>query len=338
MRYLAFLAVSLLSLPAAISLYRYGGALKVYVVGLLAFEVARRAARRFGRAAVLWGPAIFVSITVTTLVLRTAQSGVPVFRSILLRTYLSRLPWGSSNYVAAVMVLCLPALLLLYQESIEQPRRRQLVLGIIVGSLTNMFFTLSRGGFAMSIVCLAMFGFSGRRVPWRLLAAVAIGACAIAFLPLGQALFSRFTNAQSQDSILARVMIWSAALERGIHHLPFGVGLGQGWLQQDALQGIDPHNFPLTLFGELGPLGLLAWFWMIAALWAASGRLAGIPGTRAAATAMRATLMLGVLNSLFEPTLTGNLYHLLFWWLLGIYHGAGEPADLPVKGLVAAAD
>lgn len=330
-RYLVFLATTLLGVPAAMSVYRYGGALKIYVVGLLAFEITRRAARRFGRATLLWGPVTFVAITVAQLALRFAGSGVPVFKSILLRSYLSLLPWGSSNYVSAVMVLCLPGVVLLFQESAGRPLRQAGVLAIILASLATMLFTLSRGGFVTSAVYLAWLMLSGRRIPWKVLIGFALAIALVAVTPLGHALLERFTNGQSQDSLIARGMIWNAALERGIKHLPFGIGLGQGWLQTDALQNLDCHDFPLTLFSETGPLGLLAWLWMYLAAWRAAGRLAKAPASAAAGFALRATLVLAFLNSLFEPTFTGNLYHLLFWWLVGIYHGTGEPADVPVR-------
>ena len=329
LRYLVFLAVLLTGIPAALSVWRFGGAFKVYVVGIAAFEVARHASRRYGREAMLWGPLVLVLITVAMLGTRMLESGVPGFKSIALRSYLSRLSWGSSNYVAAVMVLCLPALTLLVRECPARSRRRWFALGAVLASLATMFLTLSRGGFVLSAIYLLTLTGVARRSGWKLGLAVAAALGILIATPLGGAALARFTNAQSLDSILARVHIWTAAWERGVTHLPFGVGAGQGWIQTDKLQWIDPHDFPLTLFSESGPLGLAAWLWIMVAVWGASTRLLHDAGSRAAGGAMRATLVLALLNSLFEPTLVGNLYHLLFWWLLGIYHGAGAPADLP---------
>jgi hypothetical protein len=328
-RYALFLLVMLPGLPAAVSLWRFGGAVKLYLVGIAGFAVARHASARWGRRAMLLGPVAFVLITVAQLTWRVASSGVPAFKSLVLRTYLTALTWGTSNYVAAVLVLCMPAMVLFVQESPRRSRLRGFALAGLVATLASMFFTLSRGGFLLCVLYLLSLTGALRRSRAPLLALFAGLAALLAFSPLGRMAMDRFTSTAQLSSIWARTRIWQAAWERAITHLPFGVGTGQGWLQQDKLQYWDPHCFPLTLLGEMGPLGLLAWSWVIAALWAAAGRLAREPATRAAGGAMRATIVLGVANSLFEPTLIGNLYHLLFWWLLGIFHGAGPPVDLP---------
>ncbi len=104
-RYLLFLLAILPGLLVATSTWRYFGSYKIYVVGLLGFEAARRGARRLGHEALLWGPAVFLGMSAAMLTLRVMTSGIPSFKGIALRSYLSTLPWGSSNYVAAVMVL-----------------------------------------------------------------------------------------------------------------------------------------------------------------------------------------------------------------------------------------
>jgi O-antigen ligase len=146
------------------------------------------------------------------------------------------------------------------------------------------------------------------------------------FTPLGHGLMLRFTDARSLESVFARVLIWQAAWQRGVSHLPFGVGVAQGLVTHDSLLATDPHNYLLTLFSEMGIPGLLLWLWLFAALWSAGRGLRAHPGSHEVGTALLATLAIAFFNMQFEPTLAGGLYHLLFWWLVGIYYAEG-PAE-----------
>jgi O-antigen ligase len=128
---------------------------------------------------------------------------------------------------------------------------------------------------------------------------------------------------------MARVIGWGLAWQRGVTHLPFGIGAGQGVMQQDRLGIGDPHNFYLTLFSEGGPLSLALWLWMFAALWRKAGALARAPGTSAAGTALQGTVALAMFNACIEPTFPGNLYQTLFWWLAGTFYGADPAAERP---------
>ena len=119
--------------------------------------------------------------------------------------------------------------------------------------------------------------------------------------------------------------MWAATWQRGMAHLPLGVGTGQGVIQHDLLAWMDPHNYPLTLFSESGPLAVVGWVALIVVVMRTTGRARarlGVDATRV----LHATVALGFLNSMFEPTFTGNLYFLLFWWLIGTLEaGAVRP-------------
>ncbi len=49
--------------------------------------------------------------------------------------------------------------------------------------------------------------------------------------------------------------------------------------------------------------------------------------TRTIGSAAIGTLSLTFFNMLFEPTMNGNLYHLMFWWIIGIYYGGAERSN-----------
>lgn len=327
-RYLAFLATMLPGIVAAVSLWRYFGAFKVYFLGLLAFEVARHSVRRYGRTALLWGPAIFCAATAAMMAVRVVRSGIPAFKSVEQRVYLSDMGWGTSNYVAAVLVICVPSLVLLVRGTGRSTWPRFAAVGTLIATLGAILVTTSRGGALLAIAYLLSLVVRIRnKVTATALALLVVAG--ITLTPFGTGLVDRFTNPQGSDSIIFRAFIWQAGLQRGWTHLPFGVGIGQGILQNDRLQGIDTHNFLITLFAELGPIGVVAWLWLFAALVGAARRLSQHVETRIAGSAFKATLALAFANLLFEPTLVGNHYHLLFWWLVGILHGCGQPAELP---------
>jgi hypothetical protein len=333
-RYALFLIALLPGFFIAVSLWRYFGALKLYAVGLLGFEVARRGSRRFGREAMLWGSLLFVAITSVMLIARVAQSGVPGFKGALLRTYLSRLTWGSSNYVSAVLVLCMPATVLAIRLSPAGSRRRWCAICVLLAGLITPLFTASRGGFLLSVAYLLSLATRVRRSLGALAAVTASAFVALGVLlltPFGEPLIARFTDPRAIDSITGRVLIWQAAWARCLSHLPLGVGAGQGLVTSDALSVTDPHNFLLSLLGELGVAALVLWVWMIFTLWRVGRALSEHLDTRHAGKALRATLALVFVNMLFEPTLTGNLYHLLFWWLIGIFYGLGALGERPAR-------
>jgi hypothetical protein len=335
-RALLLMAIFFTAFLGPVDATRFQHALKLYSMGFLAFETARWAVPRLGRAGLAWGPAIFCGITSLELFGRLRASGIPSFKSVVLRTYITDLSWGSSNYVAAALVVCLPVLMFLLRSLPRGSTRRWLVTAVVAGTLGSLLITSSRGGFVLAAGYFLLEGVRVRRAGWIGIAGAIAAVLVLALSPLGQGLVARFTNEQSSASVLARIAIWANAFERGMEHLPFGVGAGQGILQQDRLALIDPHNFMLTLFSETGPLGLMAWLWILAALWSAARRLRKQPSTRLAGNSLRATFLVAILNSLFEPTFPGYLYVVLFWWIAGSLHGVGPPADLPHRAARAA--
>lgn len=336
-RFLLLIAFMFTALFGPVQPRRFLAAVKLYSVSLLAFETARWAVPRLGRTALAWGPAFFCGITALQLFDRLRVSGIPSFKSVTLRTYITDLSWGTSNYVAAALVVCLPSVVFLLRNLPMRSGRYWLALGILTGTLGSLLLTSSRGGFVLAVGYFIVQGTRLRRANWIAIGGAAAAAVALAMSPFGTGLLGRFTSPQGMDSVLHRVAIWKNAFARGTAHLPFGTGAGQGFFAQDKLGELDPHCFPLSLFSETGPVGLLLWIWIIAALWRAAARLGAAPSTQLAGQTLAATISIMLVNSLFEPTMPGYLYQTLFWWMAGSLHGVGPPADLPVAGATEAA-
>lgn len=324
--YSLFLLCLLTTLAAPFNATRLIAVTKMYVIGLVAYGVARYGASRFGRRPLVWGLVLFAGATDAMLILRHAASGVGAGQIMSRRTLLTDLSWGTSNYVAAVLVALLPTALYLLRSPDAGRNSRRLGVAAFATQLAGVLYTTSRGGFLLALGTL-LYAMRGTwKVPWKLVLGSAAALAMVLFTPLGVGILGRFSDPQGIFSIAARWAVWGAAWERGVTNLPFGIGHGQGLVHGDKLGDIDPHNFPLTLFSEGGPLALLLWLTLMAAVWRRGRALAGSPGTRAAGQSLALLAVLAFLNSLFEPTFPGYFYHTLFWWSVGVFDAAGpEP-------------
>jgi O-antigen ligase len=317
--YLIFLASMGTTLLQPFDLRRLLLAVKLYLFGLLAFEIARRGARWFGRTALLMGPLAFAGITVVMLAIVSHRTSSVTSVLLKHRANLTDLSWGSTNYVAAVLVLVLPGVLYLARDSHSGRLPRRLGAVGVAMVLAGLVLSTSRGGLLLGVAYLALATVGARRGLVAMGAGIAGLAIVLRFTPLGQAVVSRFTDPFELMSVAIRLDIWRAAFERGMAHLPFGVGYGQGFLQMDKLAEYDPHDFYLTLFSEGGPLGLVFWPALIVTLWSAGGNLMTKEPDRAAGQALRHMIVLALINASFEPTFSGELYHVLFWWMAGCF-------------------
>jgi O-antigen ligase/polysaccharide polymerase Wzy-like membrane protein len=328
-RFLLFLACLLTTLLGPFSAERLIFIAKIYTMGFLAHEVARHAVRPYGRRSLVIGPIVFLLTTSMQLFHRFGQSGIPSFNAMSHRSDLTDLSWGLSNFVAAVMVICLPAVAYFLQTA-RNPIERIAGWSMIAASVGALFLTTSRGGLVLGAGFLASLAVRAQRAVIAIVMLVILLA-AIALTPFGQQVITRFSDAQGMLSAVARFGIWGAAWNRFVHNLPFGVGHGQGLIQDDRLAAIDPHEFLLTLLSEGGVLALAAWLWLLQGVWSDGTRLARDPATRIAGRSLQATVVLGFLNALFEPTFPGSIYFVLFWWMAGIFRGTPErsPSAVP---------
>ncbi len=317
-RYALFLLLLLPGAIVATSWWRFLGHFKMFALGWLAFEITRRAVPRFGREALLWGPALFCGATFVQLLVTMVLSGVPLFKSVELRTMVTDVGWMHANGIPSIMLLCAPSMLLLVRLTPARSWRRAAALAGLVSPFAVSLLVAARGPFLLTAGYLLIVAVRVRHSWWLGLAVVALITTPLLWTPLGQGLVERFTNVHALESTLYRFTSWGIAWKRGVTHLPWGLGAGQGVLQNDALLDEDPHNFALTLFSETGPLATLAWFWMMFVLWRHAGSRRRSDGDTGAATALRGTLALGLLNSMFEPTLKSNQMYHLFWWNLGL--------------------
>jgi hypothetical protein len=142
-------------------------------------------------------------------------------------------------------------------------------------------------------------------------------------------------------AVVLRWDMWSRALAM-IRDMPFtGIGLDAFPLVQTGhypglLLGPEPHahNLYLQAALDLGLPGLIAFFWLVAALalWLRRGRRAADPAGSALLAGSTAGLV-AYLVSGFIDTLWATKPNLLFWLLLGLAFSAARPAGGHPTGL-----
>jgi hypothetical protein len=325
-KWLLLLLAMLPGYLAVVNQWRFFGTLKMYVVGWIGFELARRLSRTFGREAVLWGPAFFCLITTAQVVVQIVRSGVPAFKVVAMRTAVTDLGWAHANGVASALIVCTPALMYLVRISAPGSWRRSLAISGVVSVLVTSLLVAARGPFLIIIGYFLATMIRLKRSAVAALAGVGVVALLLAFSPIGQGLVERFTGPEVLMSAFFRVQAWDVAYHRGVEHFPWGIGAGQGQMQNDELLDEDPHNYLISLFSEVGLPATLIWLWLFATLWKRGARLRARRETALVGRALVGTLGISLINALFDPTLISNTIHLLFWWVLGALEaGQGGP-------------
>jgi hypothetical protein len=198
-------------------------------------------------------------------------------------------------------------------------------------SLGGLLVSFSRGAWlgaaaALGVLALGLTGGAalpapaGRRASWRWLIGVG-GAVAIV---AGLALSLRGDVTAGSTPI--RLLLWREAIGYIARH-PLGIGLDQFGVYHDpaspltlidpALVGTSeqfaahPHNLLLDIWLRLGPLGLIAFGWLLARFFRAGRARAGHMAALGATAAMAAALVHGMVDNFY---FLGDLA--IFFWLL----------------------
>ena len=262
---------------------------------------------------------------------RRLSSGFSAEEAIMRRPEVTNLGWGTANFLATLLLLIAPVAFAMASES-RGPRRVFAWFTFGVTAVMQVVIA-SRAGMTLFVLgTLVQILVTGRRVRWGAAGILALFAGLLAS-PMGGDFFSRFTSLRDLGSMAIRVWYWREGWARLLEHLPFGLGLGQGYVQADRLREVDPHNYWLVVGGDLGVLGLALWIAVLVAVWRGIDRLGANPERRAMVIALRISFVLAQLHTLVEPTFQGTQYAFEWFWLFGglLAYGlyvtpAGEPA------------
>ncbi len=262
---------------------------------------------------------------------RWVTSGFTAEEAMLRRPEATNLGWGTANFLATLMMLVTPIALVIAVESRGARRVAAWVTVLLVATLQLLIAsraaaTLFLVGMLVQVTFMGQAGQARRRrgvIAAGLVAAVA----GVLASPLGAGFLLRFTSLRELGSITIRIWYWREAWLRLVDHLPFGLGLGQGYAYADKLQNIDPHNYWLVVGSELGLPGLLLWAAVLVIIWRGVGRLGSAPEMRGRVFALRVGFVLAQLHTLVEPTFQGTQYQFIWFWLFGGYFAYGAAED-----------
>lgn len=266
---------------------------------------------------------------------RWVSSGFTAEEAMLRRPEVTNLGWGTANFLATLMMLVSPVALAIAVESRGARRVAAWVTMLLVGTLQILIASRAAAslfliGTLVQVTFMGQGGRAGRRRGF-IAAGLAAAVAGVLASPLGAGFLQRFTSLRELGSITIRIWYWREAWHRLVDHLPFGLGLGQGYAYADKLQNIDPHNYWLVVGSELGVLGLLLWAAVLVITWRGVGRLGSAPEMRGRVFALRVAFVLAQLHTLVEPTFQGTQYQFLWFWLFGGYlaYGTAEAAAAP---------
>ncbi len=243
-------------------------------------------------------------------------SGFSESQAAMRRPEVTNLGWGTANFIATLLLLLTPTILDL---AIHRRGRLRVAAWSTVGLSALMQMIIASRAAAVLFVggtIVQVLGASGRRARWSAVAVVGVLAGLLAS-PLGQSFFLRFTSLRELGSMTIRIWYQREAWRRLVEHLPFGLGLGQGYAYADKLQGIDPHNYWLLLGGDLGLPGLVLWAVVMVMVWRALTRVAHTPGWQGPGNALRIAFVTSQIHTMVEPTFQGVQYQFMFFWLMG---------------------
>jgi O-antigen ligase len=237
----------------------------------------------------------------------------------------------NKNAIASFLCMGLPLVIarILFKVSPQQGRWIALAL-TLSGAL---LITGSRGGWMGTIVAIGVLtGLRNRRALIRYIIVAGILVIVMnAVLPDDLTRISQFNTANLSSpsaggTVLSRLILWSDAVKLIAAHPILGVGVG-GYLTIHNYHGDtqdfstnDPHNAFLYMWGELGTVGLLAFIFLLVAIFRMANK--GRRATRNTPDYWLAVGCFAALSSYLVYTLTEPIWvrgdGLVFFLLVGI--------------------
>lgn len=285
------------------------------LMGLCAVWVATRLPMVASRRVFDLGLIAGASTLAMSAIVRSLTTGLSQQEALLRRPEVTNLGWGTANYIAALLLLCSPSLLglALRGASLERWLAR-IAFALVV--LVQLIVASRAASALFFIATLIQLLLATRRHRVWIGVGFAATVAGVLLSPLGVGLQSRVGSIRELGSLAIRAFYFREGWRRLVDHLPWGLGLWQGFGHADKLQGVDPHNFWLLIGGDLGLPGMVLWTAVMVTLarqWWRTGR---DPHHRDQAHTMLVTLVIANLNTLVEPTFQGAHYLMLFFWIM----------------------
>lgn len=260
------------------------------------------------------------TLAISALVVRSS-TGLSEKSLLLHRGMATDLGYGAANFIATLLLILTPLLLVMARRA-QSPLRRTVTWVVLIMIALVQVLIASRAASVLYVLgVLAFFGRSVSRRRWLYVAVAAALLGGLLASPLSAGLLARFTSLRDMGSIVVRIWYWREAWRRTIIGFPWGIGLGQGRGFPDHLQTIDPHDYWLYVSSELGVIGVVAWLVVLVVLWRRIQRSPPDDVGRERSHALHVAFWLSQLHTLVEPTFQGPQYQLLHFWVFGGWLG-----------------
>ena len=315
---------------------RYLAGVRRLGIGVAALWVAYRLAHVVPRRTFLLGIVAGAGTIAFATLAKRISTGFSAERALISRGTATDLGWGWANYIAAILIVMTPFVLVVAMRARAWGERAfaVAVFGLIV---SVQLIIVARGAlllFATGILYQLTASNPRRRLVGLLFGAAVIGGLLLG--PWGAAILLRFTSLRELSSGTIRLWYWREAWIRTVDNLPWGIGLEQRWIYADKLQGLDPHDYWLDLSSELGFLGPPLWFALLFVIGRMVRRVVRTPALGAEGVALETSFYASQIHTLVEPTFQGSQYQFIFFWIIGAYAGYLDQATSAAVSIVPA--
>jgi O-antigen ligase len=232
--------------------------------------------------------------------------------------------WAYSNYLAAIANLLFP---LSYMLCFVERRWRILNIIVTTGLMFCILLTISRGGIIILFISLSLI-LLFQTIYWKRFYYVWIYLLFLTgiilflnYTHIGERTIARLnTISPNEPAIAGRFVMWRESVSC-IKASPL---IGFGPNQKEVLGTTNPHNYFLKIGFELGILGIIVFIWLLNILLHKALSIKKLLKNKREAQflsiAFLTTIIIAIVNSLFEPTFSGYHYNPLFWFIMGILY------------------
>ncbi|HVP36193.1 MAG TPA: O-antigen ligase family protein [Terriglobales bacterium] len=229
--------------------------------------------------------------------------------------------WGSTNYLAALLVLVIPLTLSLF-FTVRKIRWKILLFALITTMIIGVFWTVSRtGALCLGIIVITWLLNLNKRKVLVLLAVLLMAY--LLLIPFINKVESRFSShdVASYLSALERYNLWEGSWKIFKQNPLIGVGMYNAEVVTFLKsRSTDPHNLVLKSLAETGIIGfillLLIFQELFRKVFLFRKRIKGTSTDRIIYTGFLATLSVSVFNRMLE--VIGDRYEILFWFIMGL--------------------
>lgn len=240
------------------------------------------------------------------------------------------MPMGALSYVAAIIAMLIP--LILFLTTIEKKLARVWFLrAVYVLALVALLYAAGKAAILSTVIGVGVYLIivKKQRFPTILGTVLALGIfIALADREVATHTFERFQDIAIDSSTSFRTLELAAARDIFINHWLIGTGAGNLKVAYKAITGFyegEANNIIVQFGAELGVIGLGLFSFLIAQgiRWFRQATSLLNPHRTATLATLPFFITVGI-NAMFEVTIVGLLYGILFWYILALFYRYAE--------------